>query len=408
MNPLIHNRSRRSGQASDSIVIGASVAGLQTALLLAQGGAKVQLFDANDPTKVKPRTLIATAQLAEALGFLPNEAVINRVGAIEISSSNRSVKIKLPQPDLIVERAKIIPLMAERAADAGVKIFSGHKFLGFEPNGNGVLVRVQRKHDQQVREFHTRRLVGADGAFSRVAHAAQMNGLRRVPLLQAMVDLPNGYDAGNVRVWFEPDDTPYFYWLIPESAGKAAIGFIAAESHTAERKLERFLRAHGFRADEIQAAWIPLSTPAHKPWRRISGCDIFLVGDAAGHVKVTTVGGLVTGLWGARAAAASILQKISYEKTLRSLRRELFLHEVIRRVLNRFQAHDYDQLVQAIDASTARILGRHNRDELTIMALKLILTKPRLLGFLPRLFAPTKIAESLPEPEAIQQATLST
>ena len=404
----IHSRSRQSGQANDSIVIGASVAGLQTALLLAKGGAKVQLFDANDPTKAKRRTLIATAQLTEALGFRPNEAVVNRVGTIEIFSSNRSVKIKLPKPDLIVERAKIIPLLAERAVDAGVKISSGHKFLGFEPNGNGVSVRVQRKQDQQVREFHTRRLIGADGAFSRVAQAAQMDGLPRVPLLQTVVDLPTGYDAANVRVWFEPDDTPSFYWLIPESAGKAAVGLIADESHTAKKKLERFVRAHGFRAGEIQAAWIPLSTPAHKPWRRISGCDIFLVGDAAGHVKVTTVGGLVTGLWGARAAAESILQKVSYEKTLRSLRRELFLHEVIRRVLNRFQAHDYDQLVQAIDPSATRILGRHNRDELTRMALKLILTKPRLLGFLPRLFAPAKIAESLPEPEAIQQATPST
>jgi flavin-dependent dehydrogenase len=407
MNPLAHNPRRQSGQAN-SIVIGASIAGLQTALLLAQGGGEVQLFDANDPTQVKPRTLIATAQLAEALGFLPSEAVINRVGTIEIFSSNRSVKINLPQPDLIVERAKIIPLLTERAAKAGVKIFSGHKFLGFEPDGDGVFVRIQRKQDQKVREFYTRRLIGADGASSRVAHAAQINGLARVPLLQAIVDLPDGYDAGNVRVWFEPDDTPYFYWLIPESAGKAAIGFIAEESHTAKKKLARFLRAHGFRAGEIQAAWIPLSTPAHKPWRKISGCDIFLVGDAAGHVKVTTVGGLVTGLWGARAAAQSILKKVSYEKTLRSLRRELFLHEMIRRVLNRFHAHDYDQLVQAIDRSTARILGRHNRDELTVMALKLIMTKPRLLAFLPRLFARGKIAESLPKPDAIQQATPST
>jgi len=42
------------------------------------------------------------------------------------------------------------------------------------------------------------------------------------------------------------------------------------------------------------------------------------------------------------------------------------------------------------------------------MALKLILAKSRLVGFLPRLFAPARIAESLPQPEAIQQATPST
>lgn len=408
MNLLIRNQSRHSDPSSDAIVIGASVAGLQTALLLAKGGANVQLFDANDPTKVKPRTLIATAQLAEALGFFPAEAVVNQVSAIEIFSTNRSVTINLPKPDLIVERAKIIPLLAERATDAGVKISRGHKFLGFEPNGDGVKVRVRNNFDKQVREFHTQRLIGADGAFSHVARAARMHELPRVPLLQAIVELPNGYDASNVRVWFESEDTPYFYWLIPQSAGKAAIGLIADESRTAKKKLERFLSTRGFQAAEIQAAWIPLSAPACKSWQKISGCDIYLVGDAAGHVKVTTVGGLVTGLWGARAAAESILKKISYAKTLRSLRRELFLHEVIRRVLNRFHTSDYDQLLQAIDASTASILGRHNRDELTVMALKLILTKPRLLGFLPRLFGPARIAESIPQPKAIQQATSST
>lgn len=390
MNLLIRNQRRRSDPSRDAIVIGASVAGLQTALLLAKGGASVQLFDANEPTKVKPRTLIATAQLAQALGFFPAEAVVNEVRSIEIRSTNHSVTIKLPKPDLIVERAKIIPLLAERATDAGVEILSGHKFLGFEPNGDGVKVRVQNKVNRRVHEFHTRRLIGADGAFSQVANAAQMNGLPRVPLLQAIVELPNGYDASNVRVWFEPQDTPYFYWLIPQSAGKAAIGFIAGESHTAKNKLERFLRARGFRAAEIQAAWIPLSAAVRKPGRRFSGCDIYLVGDAAGHVKITTVGGLVTGLWGARAAAESILKNIPYAKTLRSLRRELFLHEVTRRVLNRFHASDYDRLLQAIDASTARLLGRHNRDELTVMALKLVFTTPRLLGFLPRLFGPAR------------------
>ena len=57
----------------------------------------------------------------------------------------------------------------------------------------------------------------------------------------------------------------------------------------------------------------------------------------ASHVKVTTVGGLVTGLWGARAAAESILKNTSYAKALRRLNRELWLHELIRRVLNRFR-----------------------------------------------------------------------
>jgi flavin-dependent dehydrogenase len=180
---------------------------------------------------------------------------------------------------------------------------------------------------------------------------------------------------------------------------------IADASAGAKRKLERFLHARGFKAAEIQAAWIPLSQSAHKPWRKISGCDIYLVGDAAGHVKVTTVGGLVTGLWGARAAAESILKRIPYATALRPLNRELWLHDMLRRVLNRFRAADYDQLLHAIDASTARLLGLHNRDELTALALKLVFTQPRLLGFLPRLFGSTKISAGLPHPEPVHQTT---
>jgi hypothetical protein len=38
------------------------------------------------------------------------------------------------------------------------------------------------------------------------------------------------------------------------------------------------------------------------------------------------------------------------------------------------------------------LLGRYRRDELTALVLKLAFTQPRLLSFLPRLFAPAKIA----------------
>jgi flavin-dependent dehydrogenase len=405
MNQVSRAVTSTSNGSPDIIVIGGSIAGLHTATLLANGGAKVHLFDANDVMHVQPRMLIATAQLSDALGYFPGEAVVNEVRSIELRAAGRSVRVALPKADLIVERATLIPMLAKKAQAAGVNIYPGHKFLGFDGNGDGVIVQLQDKTDKRVHEFHTRRLIGADGAFSKVASMAQLNGQPRVPLLQAIVDLPAGYDAGNVSVWFEPEQTRYFYWLIPESAARAAVGFIADASTGAKRKLERFLNARGFKAAEIQAAWIPLSQSTHKPWRKISGCDIYLVGDAAGHVKVTTVGGLVTGLWGARAAAESILKQIPYTTALRPLNRELRLHDMLRRVLNRFRAADYDQLLHAIDASTVRLLGRHNRDELTALALKLVFTQPRLLGFLPRLFGPMKISAGLPHPEPVHPIT---
>lgn len=116
-------------------------------------------------------------------------------------------------------------------------------------------------------------------------------------------------------------------------------------------------------------------------WRRISGSDVYLIGDAAAQVKVTTVGGLVTGLRGARAAANAILRGANYMKEQRSLRRELSLHLLIRNMLNHFGGADYDRLLELLNEKTIRLLGIYNRDQATRILCRIILAQPRLLAF---------------------------
>ncbi|MCZ7574874.1 MAG: hypothetical protein M5U01_40500 [Ardenticatenaceae bacterium] len=50
---------------------------------------------------------------------------------------------------------------------------------------------------------------------------------------------------------------------------------------------------------------------------------------------MTTVGGTVSGLWGAAAAARALLQGTAYRHELRPLKRELDLHWFIRLLLER-------------------------------------------------------------------------
>jgi len=63
-----------------------------------------------------------------------------------------------------------------------------------------------------------------------------------VPLVQAIVNLPRTA-PDTTRVWFVPDDTPYFYWLIPENEHRGALGIIG-EAAGRKRKSESnsFLR----------------------------------------------------------------------------------------------------------------------------------------------------------------------
>jgi len=91
---------------------------------------------------------------------------------------------------------------------------------------------------------------------------------------------------------------------------------------------------------------------------------------------VSTIGGIVTGLRGARGVADAILRKGSHE--LRTLRRELSTHWLIRRTLHYFQQEDYSRLVDLLDFSTRESLGEINRDESTRLLWNLVRRQPRL------------------------------
>lgn len=366
---------------SEVVVVGGSAAGLFAAYLLACEGRRVRLYDANDVLHAPSRTLITTSRLTEVLGFFPYGAVVNKINQIELFSQQRSVTIRMRQPDLVVERAAIVRLLAREAIQAGVKIRSGCKLLDLKPAEKGVTGIIRDVHRDRVEEFKTTTLIGADGTFSRVAKIANRNGVDTMPILQAIVKLPNGVRANTTQVWFRPEDTPYFYWMIPESHERAAVGLISQEGKNTKTKLERFLSGLGLEPLDIQAARIPAYTHSIRPWCRISDCDIYLVGDAAGHVKVTTVGGLVTGLRGAKAAANAILRRADYLKELRPLRRELILHMLIRSVLNRFHSVDYDRLLDLLDGKTIHLLGLYSRDQAAAMLFRILIAQPRLLGF---------------------------
>ena len=155
------------------------------------------------------------------------------------------------------------------------------------------------------------------------------------------------------------------------------MGVIGEHGQATKRCFDRFLQKKGFDPLEWQGARIPV----YKRWipvqRRVGSGDVYLVGDAAAQVKVSTIGGIVTGFRGARGVADAILQKGSHE--LRALRRELSTHWLIRRTLHYFQQEDYSRLVDLLNVSTRESLGEINRDESTRLLWNLVRRQPRLV-----------------------------
>jgi flavin-dependent dehydrogenase len=359
-------------------VIGGSAAGLFTASLLARRGASVRVFERIESLEPAARTLIVTHQMRSILGRAAESSIVNEIRRFELFTDGRAATVALKKPDLIVERRALIQALAEDAQRAGATLEFGRRFHALHPNSKGLLLEVERSRDGHREEIHAGTIVGGDGAASPVARAAGWPPLETVPLIQAIVRLPNDMPPDTARVWFVPQDTPYFYWLIPESAERGALGLIGEAGSETRQHLERFLEKRKLEPIEFQGARIPVYTRWVPVKRQVGAGSVYLVGDAAGQVKVSTVGGIVTGFRGALGVAEAILNGGS-SRELRTLRRELDLHLLLRRSLHDFQQSDYSRLVDLLNAPAIESLGEYSRDEAWKILWRICLRQPRLL-----------------------------
>ena len=374
--PSTEQRRRAGGESGEVIVVGGSAAGLYAAATVANGGRNVRVLESRPGFEPASRSLIVTDQFRNQLGAAASESIVNEIRRFELFTDGRSAQVALARPDLIIERSRLIPALARSAQHAGANLSFDTRFLGLAPNGRGLRVEVDSAGHRE--ELHAESVVGADGASSRVARSAGWPPIETVPLVQAIVRLPNDHPVDTTRVWFVPDDTPYFYWLIPESPERGALGIIGEDGRDTKKCLSRFLEKKQLEPLEWQGARIPV----YRGWvpvrRQIGNGEVYLVGDAAAQVKVSTVGGIVTGLRGALGVGQSILRE-GRNKELTALRRELSTHWLIRRALHHFQQKDYSQLVDLLNASTRESLGEINRDESTRLLWNVVRRQPRLV-----------------------------
>lgn len=372
-------------QADDAVssgrstaIVGGSAAGLFTASLLARAGRPVRIFERAERLDPAQRTLIVTHRMRELLGPLAERAIVNEIRRFELFTDGRSATIPLEQPDLIIERSKLIKGLAQDAEEHGARIQFGQRFASLHANGRGIELAFERADKTAGERASFESVVGADGAKSSVAEAAGWPRQPTVPLVQAIVKLPEGMPRDTVRVWFIPDDTPYFYWLIPESADRGVLGLIGVNGQETRRCLDLFMEKRHFTPLSFQGARIPVYNGWTPVERAMGTGTVYLVGDAAGQVKVSTVGGIVTGFRGALGVSEAILNG-GRSSELRSLRRELDLHLLIRRSIHRFQQKDYSQLVDWMNDAMRKSLSSISRDEAARVLWHICRTQPRLL-----------------------------
>lgn len=358
--------------AEKMVVVGASGAGLFAAWRLAAAGQPVVVYEQRTGPHWAPRTLIVTDELRRRWPGFAESLLRHAVTAFELRAGSARLVLPLRQPDWVVERSELWGELARLAQGAGAQIRWGWRFLGEE---DGSLVFAGR--GGEVHRQPASVVFAADGVQSRVARKFGLPLPPRIYVLQAKVAWPHWVPFDRAVVWFDPESTPYFYWLIPDPPGRGALGLIVDPGQPARGLLDRFLATLQLEPLEYQGGVVAAYRPGLPFAVRRDRYRLFCVGDAGGQVKVTTVGGTVTGLWGAAAAVANLHGRGNGEG--RRLQGELLAHWVVRRILHRFTVEDYERLLGGLNREARGVVEAVPRDRLRTGAWRLLAAQPRLV-----------------------------
>ena len=114
---------------------------------------------------------------------------------------------------------------------------------------------------------------------------------------------------------------------------------------------------------------------------------VFLIGDAAAQVKASTHGGIIPGMIAASELNKAIRTGKNYEKLWKKrLGRDLKMHLLIKKMMDRFNEKDYDYLLKLVDnLKVKEVIETYDREFPSKFAFKLLLREPRFLRFLFRM-----------------------
>jgi len=287
----------------DAAVIGAGLAGLRTAQLLAQRGAKVLLIDRKDSLAAPVHTTGIFVRKTWEDFPLPGEQLGPPIRDVFLySPALRRLHLTAERDEFRIGRMQwIYASMLDGCARAGVRWMPSTRFVAF----HGKRLEVIRNGRWGLHE--ARFIVGADGARSAVAQQLGLDCNSEFLVgLEDIVDAPRGTPA--LHCFLDPRLAPGYIGWIASDGETAHIGvagyrdrFDPASALGAFRRRVRHI-ADG-RAIERRGGLIPVGGVL----RRIANEHGLLVGDAAGAVSPLTAGGLDGAMRLSELAASCIL-----------------------------------------------------------------------------------------------------
>ena len=359
-------------------IVGAGPAGSYLGYLLAKQGKKVSILEEHETVGKPVQCTGIVTHSIEKFFKLKRDVIAKKLDKVIVVSKNNKIEVNVDE--IVMWRDMFDQFVAEMAQDAGAEILLNHHFIGF--NGKNS-IKVKDKKNDKTKEIKTDVIVGADGPYSSVAKAADMNSNSKNYIgMQAKVKLK--MDTTAFETYFGKDFPNFFGWCVPESEDTVRLGIGCFEN--AQEYFYKFLKNRTGKKDVL--CWESGLIPLYNPKKVIQKGNVYLIGDAATQVKATTGGGIIPSLKAAQTLCDCIINNKNYNKEFKKQSgRELLLHLRIRNVLNKFSDKDYDKLLNLMSQEKVRkILKKYDRDTPIPLVTNLLLKEPRFLLFSKILF----------------------
>jgi len=257
----------------------------------------------------------------------------------------------------ILDRAAFDMAMASQAQSVGVEYLLDSPVTDIEVRKDSVAVVDSR----QKQSFIARAVIIASGFGSGLGEKL---GLGKIGdfVMGAQAEV-NTAGVDEVEVYFGHEVAPgFFAWLVPTAPGTARVGLLSRRNSKAylDKLITSLLNQGKLVSSEAEISYgrIPLKPPA-----KTYGERLLTVGDAAGHVKPTSGGGIYYGLLCADIAADVLHQALesddlsyrrlaSYEQRWRQrLSQELRIGYWARKLFERLSDKQLDRIFEIVTAN---------------------------------------------------------
>lgn len=352
-------------------IIGAGPIGCYCGYLLAKSGHQVSIYEEHSEIGLPIQcTGLLTADF-DQFNLSKESFLINTFSQIEVNSPNHQVII--PQKEYLVCRHKFDNYLADLARNAGVRIYTNHAFVRKDKNN---LVIKNSNLGQEI-IINPEIIIAADGPLSKTAKAFDFFHTEREHYFGVQALVEGDFSVERYRTFFGNSVCPdLFGWIVPETSNKARVGL--ASKKDARKLFDQFIVQQNLTATEIQAGTIPL----YHPKQKLQKDNCYLLGDASGFVKATTLGGIIPGMKQVEILASCINDGKDYEKETNQLKKRMRLHLRLRKMFNKFSDKDWDKLVGLLGQEKLQnILQEHTRENPLPLVMKALWKEPRLLWF---------------------------